>query len=1215
MITEKELLISNKSYVNKDFSSIYPEQVDIFKTLTNRYDPETSNESDPGIVIMKTNAFVTDKLCYNIDKNVLENYMPSATQESSMSDLCARLGYEMKYYVASATDIYVKYTGSAFDNEDADYFIIPKFTEVSSSNGETVFVTIESKQYTKRDEYITIPAIQGNVHTLNVADSDVIRLENLNNQNRIYFSESMVAQNGVFVTSVDDAKSWYATSNLNLELPNSKCFKFGYDSVKRWPYIEFPADIASLIGSGLRIEYVVTSGESGNVKASALTNITNYSSFDILNVYGENVTDESGNVTVKVSNDEDSELIIKNTSASIGGSNPETIDEAYNNFKRTIGTFDTLVTCRDYANAIYNLYDGNNIYPVVSNVQVSDRRDDINYSNKILTLDKYGTKYIYGNNNITAFDLCLYPLKAITSYTDKDYIESFKPKNNLTYITDSLENGKTISHDYKEPTVDDIYAIKNKYKLNVKLTTTYKVTQYERVSIISNVLNAIIKKFNAREVEYGEEIPYETLLETIQNADERINFVSLAEPTQTTYFMSKIGTETPLTNNSGRSEYLNILARNILAGKISLFNFYNMFNFEFNQTEGEVKNKLKEIYSEAKITLTEGTEYKLQENEVIQIVGPSFVTTIPYAYGVRYHYDGQTISKDSEYQLKSGESLIIRYKQSGHDDYTVITYAEGEIIKPTFKLVNTDNITSSTVDVDGIKYAMIQADEEIDIRKLNKASLTGFTYCYWLRNTENNALFTENDKVGTGADAYYETMLQDGEYFFYKTSLKDDFISLGSGTILRVNNSLGSQSTIWAIEDTVTIDDILTEGADAIKWKQIIFDSTNSFNIQETSILTLTAQDTIKFSDNQSGSSTIEIDNDLEDLDTDVDIQYTFSDGTSKHLEKIDYSDATGSYKWRIKSRLDINAGPNSAQVIDSSDNASVHKIRFTFTDGQETETLSYLPDSSHCYGETGYTGFSFKLNEKQQFVGGEHIIASAIDISTNKHTYPLSVYIFKDSNTGISVENHRGDLGFVNVAVKGTTFTYVDGGTTFNTTLALPMSYNKCILTIYYDKIDSDMLVPIIMTTSEESGSGIKIFNSNVDYGSSLPINEGINVFEISEGVESITFVGDADSGSEIEGILSIGKLTYLDNENEYNSVLNLQTGESTSLLSALNAIDVNHEFFYNSDISKDNLIDVDDLSDPHSFYNYNNIANKFTISEIDIVNSDIDVVKTSQL
>ena len=61
-------------------------------------------------------------------------------------------------------------------------------------------------------------------------------------------------------------------------------------------------------------------------------------------------------------------LDITNESASINGSNKETLNEAYNNFKRTVGTFDTLVTCRDYANKIYQLVDSN-YNSLVSNIE------------------------------------------------------------------------------------------------------------------------------------------------------------------------------------------------------------------------------------------------------------------------------------------------------------------------------------------------------------------------------------------------------------------------------------------------------------------------------------------------------------------------------------------------------------------------------------------------------------------------------------------------------------------------------------------------------------------------------------------------------------------------------------------------------------------------------------------------------------------------------
>ena len=118
MITDEELMISNKSYVNKDFASIYPEVVDLVKKLTNIWNPETSNESDPGVVLLKLLSAIADKNNYNIDKNVLELFMPSATQESSMRKLCEMLGYFMNYYIAPTTKVALSYSGELDSSKD-----------------------------------------------------------------------------------------------------------------------------------------------------------------------------------------------------------------------------------------------------------------------------------------------------------------------------------------------------------------------------------------------------------------------------------------------------------------------------------------------------------------------------------------------------------------------------------------------------------------------------------------------------------------------------------------------------------------------------------------------------------------------------------------------------------------------------------------------------------------------------------------------------------------------------------------------------------------------------------------------------------------------------------------------------------------------------------------------------------------------------------------
>ena len=90
MITNRDLQIENKSYTNKDFSTVYEEIVEIVNKLTDKWNPRETNEADPGVVLLKVAAFLTDKLNYNIDKNTLEKFITSATQLSSIKDITSR---------------------------------------------------------------------------------------------------------------------------------------------------------------------------------------------------------------------------------------------------------------------------------------------------------------------------------------------------------------------------------------------------------------------------------------------------------------------------------------------------------------------------------------------------------------------------------------------------------------------------------------------------------------------------------------------------------------------------------------------------------------------------------------------------------------------------------------------------------------------------------------------------------------------------------------------------------------------------------------------------------------------------------------------------------------------------------------------------------------------------------------------------------------------
>ena len=71
-----------------------------------------------------------------------------------------------------------------------------------------------------------------------------------------------------------------------------------------------------------------------------------------------------------------SENVSISNDASTSGQDIETLNSAYKNYKKLIGTYDTLVSRRDYENAIYNLnYSLDS--PVISNDIVADRTTDL----------------------------------------------------------------------------------------------------------------------------------------------------------------------------------------------------------------------------------------------------------------------------------------------------------------------------------------------------------------------------------------------------------------------------------------------------------------------------------------------------------------------------------------------------------------------------------------------------------------------------------------------------------------------------------------------------------------------------------------------------------------------------------------------------------------------------------------------------------------------
>lgn len=559
--------LSAMSYTNKDFNSIFVELLDIVKELSSKWDPTISNESDPGVILLKADAIIADKNNYNIDKNILELYPETVTQEFNARNIYKQLAYRMPWYKSATTSITFKWVGE--QSLVGATVSIPKYTMLTSSDGTVVYTLVEEVLIDADHQLATGDAIEGTFQTLTINGSQVIDIVHLDSNNRIYLPDATVAENGIFITNVSKHQLWKQVDNLQVIPKNTLAYEFGIDSRTSTCYIEFPDDIDKLIESGLNVQYIVSQGSEGNVSAQFIDRF-----------YGD--------VTVSIGNDElllnESTVQLYNPAASVNGRNPETIEEAYKSYKKVAGTFDTLVTLRDYANAIYNS-------ELVSNAIVSDRVNDVQCSYTITTEDPVNPLvtqqtassrmisyykdtvpfdgdigwYSYDsekgmelvpaanvlkgqelyrlyadNSELNPFDLKLYLLHSpgVIASID-DYESTFNLEHPQSAVEQNVKGylyeQQCIQHNFSDILANLPCLFKNSFPVSIKIVPQHKLTTLQMDQVKRNIITALWNVCNSRAVEFGAEPNYDLIYSTIQNADDRIKTVILDEFDYTTF--------------------------------------------------------------------------------------------------------------------------------------------------------------------------------------------------------------------------------------------------------------------------------------------------------------------------------------------------------------------------------------------------------------------------------------------------------------------------------------------------------------------------------------------------------------------------------------------------------------------------------------------------------------------------------------------------------
>ena len=398
--------------------------------------------------------------------------------------------------------------------------------------------------------------------------------------------------------------------------------------------------------------------------------------------------------------------------------------------------------------------------------------------------------------------------------TVKDYNDSFlkdvRPST-LDKIETELNDIQCVQHDYKYPDNNTNFNVENICALKGILTTFYKITKDEAKDIEKNVRTALIQNYNSREIDFGNELNYNNLLDVIKNADTRIRDVSLNIPTyvptlQTTEENNPFHNLYSTTDSTSKDFNNKLIAKMVLSGNIQLFKIQDDFQFDFGQqnaliTRSSADNNKKFIktltcYVEKTIPTSE-PQYGLRENEIIQIITPSLLTIDTFGTYVKYIsniniHKNEPIKITSDLKLK----LIVTDAATGTEKCILIgenTSYIGKILETNIDIPATastsdksDWYSLNNFDFDGRLYS----NQRIDIKEISNINLTYGTKYYIITNTFDDAhknyrlVLPQNDDV----------VLQEGEYFVYIPNQSEDIVILGSGTTLKLTGT-GKVST------------------------------------------------------------------------------------------------------------------------------------------------------------------------------------------------------------------------------------------------------------------------------------------------------------------------------------------------------------------------------------------------------------------------------------
>lgn len=496
------------SYTSRDYDSIYRDLTNLIPQLTELYKP--TEETDPGIVLIKLMSILGDMLSHTADLNVLECFPQTVLQRANAQQIFKLVGYKMQWWKSARCAAY-------FTNTNSVPVTIGRFNVFTSRSGGITYTNLNQLEIPAgalgstqlQTELVEGTPVTPAIVTDNIANYtgtwyDAYRYNidaktDITN-NRIYLSDSNIDGSTIILID-DDATSfanneWKQVDNLNTVTEVGKIFEFNFNYTNT-PYIEFPKYWSTRFSiTRFKLFYVKSSGAAGEITDNALVSI--------------------GTSKVKVQGSSNVSGYLENVhiynSASNYGNSPETCAEARRKAELYQNTINTLVVLDDFTKAAKRMQG-------VANALATDAYTDPNGVNmlardiKIYMIRKPGYEYAYDS----------------TSYgsTDYDY-------NNSDSLHDQL---------WKESVVEELQTYKlAKYNIDVVFESainwidwTIEGSLYLRQPVPADKSHDILVSidqnldftFSPSTLDFNEAINYLDVIDNIKSADKLIYHVDL----------------------------------------------------------------------------------------------------------------------------------------------------------------------------------------------------------------------------------------------------------------------------------------------------------------------------------------------------------------------------------------------------------------------------------------------------------------------------------------------------------------------------------------------------------------------------------------------------------------------------------------------------------------------------------------------------------------